>query len=300
MAKPTSKASVDPLAPGSHALITGGSSGIGKATARLLLKRGMNVTLLARDPAKLEASRAELAVAIQSEQRIGIMSVDVSDRPRLEASVAESIATLGSPSLLVTSAGIAHPGYFSDLPIDIFERTMAVNYFGTLYAIRAVLPAMLKAGHGHLALVSSGAGLVGLYGYTPYSPSKFALRGLAEALRGELKPSGIGVSIVYPPDTDTPQLAEENKTKPAETKAITATADTWSADGVATAIVTGIAQNRFSITPGTEMRVLNRFHSVLAPALNRYFDQLVAKVRRKQALNPEEVTAAAQNVSPDA
>ncbi|MEO1210847.1 MAG: SDR family oxidoreductase [Cyanobacteria bacterium J06638_20] len=300
MAKRTSKASAEVLAPGSHALVTGGSSGIGKATARQLLERGMNVTLLARDPAKLDAARAELAMASQPEQRIEIVSVDVSDRPQLEVAIAGAIATLGTPSLLVTSAGIAHPGYFSDLPIDIFERTMAVNYFGTLYAIRAVLPAMLAAGRGHLALVSSGAGLLGLYGYTPYSPSKFALRGLAEALRGELKPSGIGISIVYPPDTDTPQLAEENKTKPAETKAITATADTWSADGVATTIVDGIAQNRFAITPGTEMRVLNRFHSVLAPALNRYFDQLVAKVKREQASNADKPPASAQNMSPDA
>jgi len=287
------------LMPGAHALITGGSSGIGKATAKRLLEQGMNVTLLARDAAKLEATRSELAAITRSEQRIGVAVADVSDRPQVEQAVAGAIATLGTPSLLVTSAGIAHPGYFSDLPIDIFERTMAVNYFGTLYAIRAVLPAMLEAGRGHLALISSGAGLVGICGYTPYSPSKFALRGLAESLRAELKPNGIAVSIVYPPDTDTPQLVEENKTKPAETKAITATADTWSADGVAGAIVAGIAQNRFAITPGTEMRVLHRFHSVLAPALNRYFDQLIAKVRREQALNPDGKTAA-QNVSPEA
>lgn len=295
MAKPAGGESV--LVPGSHALITGGSSGIGKATARRLLERGMNVTLLARDTTKLEAARTELSAVARSDQRIETVAADVSDRPQLEAAIAGAIATLGTPSLLVTSAGIAHPGYFSELPIEIFERTMAINYFGTLYAVRAVLPSMLAAGKGHLALISSGAGLVGIYGYTPYSPSKFALRGLAEALRGELKPNGIGISIVYPPDTDTPQLVEENKTKPAETKAITATAETWSADGVAAAIVTGIAQNRFAITPGTEMWVLNRFHSLLAPALNRYFDQLIAKVRREQGLLSDGTKAAAQNMS---
>ena len=134
---------------------------------------------------------------------------------------------------------MAHPGYFQELPLEIFERTMAVNYFGTLYSIKAVLPSMLERQRGHLVLVSSGVGLIGIFGYTPYSPSKFALRGLAESLRGELKPAGIHLSIVYPPDTDTPQLQQENRTKPPETKQIAATAEMWSAEGVASEILRG-------------------------------------------------------------
>lgn len=63
---------------------------------------------------------------------------------------------MGTPDILVTSAGIAHPGYFAELPVEIFERSMAVNYFGTLYAIKSVLPAMLEQKRGHLALISSG------------------------------------------------------------------------------------------------------------------------------------------------
>ena len=93
--------------------------------------------------------------------------------------------------------------------MDVHERTMQVNYFGSLYCVNAVLPYMTKAQKGQIVLVSSGAGLVGLYGYTPYSPSKFALRGLAESMRQELKDQGIRVSIVYPPDTDTPGWREE-------------------------------------------------------------------------------------------
>lgn len=114
---------------------------------------------------------------------------------------------------------------------------MATNYFGSLYCIKAALPAMQA--NSHIVLVSSGAGLIGIYGYSAYSPSKFAVRGLAESLRGELK-VGVGISIIYPPDTDTPQLAEENKTKPPATKLITATAKVWSAEAVAKEIVKGI------------------------------------------------------------
>lgn len=262
-----------------HIIITGGSSGIGKATAQRLFSQGANVSIIARDRAKLEQAKAEIEpCCLRPSQQVLALSADVANRLQAEQAVNRAIEQLGSPDVLMTCAGIAHPGYFRELPIEIFERTMAVNYFGSLYCIRATLPAMEQQGKGQIVIISSGAGLVGIYGYTPYCPSKFALRGLAESLRGELKRSGIGVSIVYPPDTDTPQLAEENKTKPPETKAITATASLWSADAVAQAILKGIEQRSFMITPGQEMTVLARLHSLIGPGLQWYFDRLVAQV----------------------
>jgi 3-dehydrosphinganine reductase len=106
------------------------------------------------------------------------------------------------------------------------------------------------------------------------------LRGLAESLRGELKPLGIRVSIVYPPDTDTPQLAAENRTKPPETKLITETAGIWQAEAVAREIVKGIEKGTFAIAPGLEMKLLTRFHSLLTPVLNWYFDRIVNQVSK--------------------
>ncbi len=266
-----------------HAVITGGSSGIGKATALRLASRGANITIVARDPARLAAAKAEIE-AVRSTPTTTVLTIaaDASVRSQAEQAMQTAIHQLGAPDLLVTSAGIAHPGYFRELPIEIFEQTMAINYFGSLYCIKAALPAMEQRQQGHLVLISSGAGLIGIYGYTPYSPSKFALRGLAEALRGELKVAGIGVSIVYPPDTDTPQLVAENRTKPPETKQITATAETWSADAVAQTIITGVEKRSFTITPGQEMTVLARLHSLIAPGLNWYFDRLVQKVRQAE------------------
>jgi 3-dehydrosphinganine reductase len=264
-----------------HAIITGGSSGIGKAVAKLLAREGANISLIARDRHKLETAQQEItAVTIDYKQQILIQTADVAQRESIDLAIQNAIAQLGAPELLITSAGMAHPGYFAEIPLEVFEQTMAINYFGSLYSIKAVLPAMKQQHRGRIVLISSAAGLIGVYGYTAYCPSKFALRGLAESLRGELKPQGIGVTIVYPPDTDTPQLAAENKIKPPETKKITATAKTWTAEAVAQQIIQGVNRNKFAIAPGLELTILNRFHSLLLPGLNWYFEQLTHEIVR--------------------
>ncbi len=264
-----------------HVIITGGSSGIGKALAILLAQQGANITLIARDRQKLETARQEImAVTLNPTQEIFTTTADVSHQPSIAQAITEAIAKLGTPKLLITSAGITHPGYFAQIPLKVFEQIMAVNYFGTLYSIKAVLPKMLERKSGSIVLISSGAGLIGIYGYSAYCPSKFALRGLAESLRGELKPQGINLTIVYPPDTDTPQLAAENKIKPAETKKITATAKILTAKAVAEQILWGVEHKRFAIAPGTELTILNRFHSLLTPLLNWYFDKIVSETNK--------------------
>ncbi|MGR3277210.1 SDR family oxidoreductase [Acaryochloris marina NIES-2412] len=265
-----------------HVMITGGSSGIGKATACLFASQGANLSLIARTPSQLELAVQEIKSAHPKGQALAL-TADVADREALTQAIHTATDQLGPPDILVTAAGMARPGYFQDIPLEVFEQTMAVNYFGTLYAVKAVLPLMEERQRGHIVLISSGAGLVGLFGYTPYSPSKFALRGLAESLRGELKGTGIGLSIVYPPDTDTPQLEAENKTKPPETKNITASAEMWQPEDVAQEIVNGIKNQKFVVAPGLEMGLLAKLHSVLAPGLNWYFDRIVTKTRSQSS-----------------
>lgn len=258
-----------------HVLITGGSSGIGLALARQAAAAGARVSLVARDPAKLATARAAVGGATFT------AAADVAVEAQLLAAIAAAERAQGPVDVLIASAGVARPGYFEEVPVAVFERTMAVNYFGTLYALKAVVPGLRARGRGAVVLVSSGAGLHGFFGYTPYSPSKFALRGLAEALRAEMKDTGVHVMIVYPPDTDTPQLAEENLTKPVETRAITAGGGLWTAEAVAKVTLDGLARRRFSVTPGWQVTALAWLNSILAPVLYWSFDRTARQARAK-------------------
>lgn len=265
---------------GRHALITGGSSGIGLALAAQLAAEGWNLSLIARRADGLAHARKALCSEHDvSNAQVQTFSADVVDYEAVKNVTAAAIDAYGPPELAVTSAGVARPGYFDTLGIDIFRTAIEVNYLGTVHAVKAVLPAMRRQGRGRIVMVSSGAGLVGLFGYSAYAPSKFAVRGFAESLRGELAREGIGVSIAYPPDTDTPQLVEENRYKPPETKRITAQAGVWSADAVARVILDGVRRNRFAITPGWQIWALYRLHSLIGPVLQRHFDRLARRAR---------------------
>ena len=277
-----------------HALVTGGSSGIGFELARQLATAGYSLSLVARGETRLKQAAAELEHCfVRPNQRIYVHAADVAVAAEAEAAVADASRELGVPDLVITSAGIAVPGYFEDIPLEVFERSMQVNYFGSLYVARAALPAMRARRQGRIVFISSGAGLMGLFGYASYAPGKFALRGLAEGLRAELKADGVGVSIAYPPDTDTPMLAEENKTKPLETKLMTAVVKTWTAPAVASCVMRGIRRGKFAITPGAAIWAMNRMPGIVLPVLHWYCGRLAASVRDKRPRREPRLTQAA-------
>ncbi|RYV02230.1 short-chain dehydrogenase [Shewanella sp. OPT22] len=264
-----------------HAIITGGSSGIGKAVAKLLLEQGNKVTLIARCETKLNQVVAEFSSVLTDNEQLDYYSADVADEKQIHHAIKQATDSSELKKVLILSAGLAEPGYFESTDTITHKKSMDINYFGSLYPIQAILPHMKKAHSGHIVMISSGAGLVGIHGYTSYSPSKFALQGLAESMRSELKNMGINLSIAFPPDTDTPMLEQEMQTKPPETCEITGSGSLYSPEFVAKSILNGINKKKFSIYPGKEMYLLGKLHSFIYPVLNWYFDRIIGKHQKR-------------------
>lgn len=265
---------------GRHAIVTGGSSGIGLACAAELAAHGARISLIARRESVLAEAARTLAGAATA-------SADVADAATLANAIARLESQQGSCDILVTSAGQARPGRFSELDDDVFRTMIEVDYFGTLHAIRTVVPGMVARRSGAIVAVSSAAGLLGIYGYTAYAPAKFAVRGLMEALRGELRPHSVYIGCVFPSDVDTPQLAEETCYKPAETAAISGTVTPIAATQVARAVIRGIKRRRFAIYPDARIALLGRVASVAAPTLTRLMDHKIDKVSRAGQQPPD-------------
>ncbi len=272
---------------GKTALITGGSSGIGLAMARRLAAQGADVWLLARDPRKLESACAEVSAArLRPNQQVRTIAADISDNSGLSTRL-EPFLREHTPDVLVNCAGITYPGLFGTLDLAIYRQTMEINYFGTLHATRLIAPGMIERRSGTIINVNSLVGIHGLYGYAAYAASKFAQRGLSDALRYELKPHGIQVSIAFPSDTDTPQLAFEESLKPPALKALAdANNKPAPADDVARRILDGAARGKYMIFPTNDARMLYLAYVLLPGDLFcRFVDGLMRKAHRQAAHN---------------
>ena len=233
-------------------LITGGSSGIGLAAAKELASVGAEVWLAARRPDLLATALKDVQAARRDPAQIcGITSADVSDFKQATRIIEEVTKSACVPDVLVNSAGISQPGYVQDLSPEVFEHLMQVNYLGTVYVTAAALPGMMKRGSGHIINLSSIAGYMGVFGYSAYGATKYAVAGYSEVLRAEMKFHGIRVSVAFPPDTDTPQLAYETPFKPEEMKALEGGTKPLSAEKVVHSILQQAEKGRFMIFPGT-------------------------------------------------
>jgi len=265
---------------GTVSVITGASMGIGRATARLIVSRGGSVVLIARGQEALSDAAVEFTqLATGAGQFVETIAADTTDG-QIAPALGDLVERRGVPDHLINCVGAAHPGYLRDLTLDDFRDQLRVNYMGQLIPTLALLPHLVEAGKGHVSFISSMMGYFGMIGYGAYAPSKFAVVGLAEALRHELKPYGIGISVLFPPDTDTPGMVNENKTKPAETAIMSESVGLLSPDTVARTFVDGIAAGKFSIHPKGSGLIwrLNRY----APSLVRFvMDRDLKKAMRK-------------------
>jgi len=253
-----------------NVFVFGGSSGIGFETALALFARGSNVVIFARNKEKLKNAIELINLERKSDsQKIEYVSVDVSDNKAVKNAVDDAVKKIGKPQLLINCAGRAYPKKFEDISFEQFDETMKINLYGIWNTVSAVFPYMKEEG-GYIVNTSSISGFLGVFGYTDYTASKFAIMGFSESLRDEFQFHNISVSVLCPPDTETPGFKTENKTKPVETAALSQNAKLLQAEDVAKALIKGIQKGKKIIIPG--------FDGKMTYLLKRLFPWLVRMI----------------------
>jgi len=272
---------------GKNALVTGGSSGIGLAIARRLTTLGANVWLLARrEELLLDAQRILKGLKVNDAEIVETIPCDVTSKSSLLKSLG-AVCEKVPFHFCFNSAGVAEPGDFLSLSEDKFRWMMDVNYFGIVNTCQIVLPGMLEHKSGHIINISSVVGYLSAPFYSAYGPTKMAVRALTETLRAEYRHSGVRFSIVYPPDTQTPQLDYENQFKPDLLKEVEKGMGVMDPDVVAAATLKGVERKRFHILPGGSnwlmfhaARLLNEGAFAL---LDSELDQAESRLRKKSS-----------------
>lgn len=239
---------------GKMAVITGGSSGLGLALAMQLAKRGAKIILIARNREKLEVARNQIKTSGGS---ANIYSSDVSSIESITDTFKKIVLDVGEPDILINSAGVLREGYFDQLSVETFREVIETNYFGVLNSIKAALPSIIRS-KGRIVNIASVAGLMGVFGYTAYCSSKFALAGLSESLRYEMNPLGVKVHLVCPSEFVSAMTLNLNDTRTPENKAHTLTIPEYDIDTMVRDTIRGMEKNKFLIVPGLLCRLTVR------------------------------------------
>jgi len=229
-------------------LITGAAKGLGRGMALAFAKKGHALVLVDIDSNALEQTAVEIR---EGGAKCHHYVVDVSNRGQVNELADKVTSEVGGIDMLINNAGVVVVGEFLDVPLEEWERIMAINFWGTVYMIMAFLPGMVKRGSGHVVNVSSMGGLAGSPAETHYGASKFAIFGMSEALYNEVVNKGIKVTLVCPSPIETNILASAryygfNKGYEQEVWSF------WSTPfdkGIAE-IVRGIEKGKFLVIPG--------------------------------------------------
>ena len=186
---------------GDVAVVTGAGSGIGRALAQQLNAAGSALAIADND----EMGLAETVASLPSKQAaLSTHILDVSDEAAVRSFAEDVVSRHGRVTLLINNAGVAMIGTFEELSLDDWRWLMGINFWGVVYGVKYFLPVLKQQPRAHIANLSSVFGLVAPTGQSPYSASKFAVRGFTEALRHELEGSSVSVSCVHPGGIHTP------------------------------------------------------------------------------------------------
>ncbi|WP_235296340.1 SDR family oxidoreductase [Portibacter marinus] len=173
--------------------ITGASSGLGESFAKSLSKRGGHIILSSRRKSELQRVQSELL----NPEKSRIVTVDMEQSASIDAA-SQSILDLEKVDIAILNAGISQRSSALDTDLEVEEKIMAVNYFGVVRAAKNILPTMLRSGFGHLVIISSVTGKIGVPHRSTYAASKHALHGYFDSLRAELEEKGIKITMICP------------------------------------------------------------------------------------------------------
>ncbi len=260
-------------------LITGASAGIGRATALAFGQRGDRVLAVARSQERL----AQLVNELGGAERAAAVPTDVTDADATASMARTVLRDFGLPDVVVANAGIGLDAQFTETTDEQLRAVMEVNLFGVVRTIRPFITPMVERGSGRLLLVSSVVGKRGIPFYTAYSASKFALHGLAEALRTELYDTGVTVGVICPSSTTSEFQERLLRSGPSQRRVRPMK---HSAESVARAIVRMAGSRRRERVLSVEGKLLS-LTNMIAPG---FLDALLHRVlvrRRQRKQQPE-------------
>lgn len=258
--------------------ITGGSTGIGLALARQLGQQGAKVAIFARNRDKLHAAK-QLINNESPQAPVAVFEVDAQHYDDLKRAFEAAKQELGSPSILINCVGRALPDHFEKIPPKQMEDTLRTN-FGSMWNACHIALDMMKTTGGTMVNTSSVGGFVGVFGYSDYSASKFAIIGFSEVLKQELQQYNIKVQVLCPPDTATPGFETENLTKPEETKRISGNAKLMTPEQVAAYTLKAMQGKQFMVIPNFDGRLTYFMKRYFPFIVNKIMDQSIKAVQK--------------------
>ncbi|BAN50162.1 SDR family oxidoreductase [Metapseudomonas resinovorans] len=266
---------------GKVAIITGASSGIGRALAQQLAAQGCHLALADIDAEGLEVTTAPLR---SPDLRVSTHTLDVADRDAMHGFAEQVLAHHGRAHLVINNAGVAVSQTIEEMRYDDFEWLMGINFWGVVHGTKAFLPHLLAQGEGHIVNLSSIFGIVSVPTQGAYNASKFAVRGFTEALRQELCHTPIKVSCVHPGGirTNIARSARfyqgvDGKSDAGKAAARFDQLARTSAEQAARVILDGIRAGRPRILIGADARFLDRLQRLLPANYPRLLAKLLIK-----------------------
>jgi short-subunit dehydrogenase len=253
-------------------LITGASEGIGRASVRAFAARGDRIVAVARNEERLRTLETEVPDASQ----LSFHVADVADAASMTAMAEAVLADGGAPDVVLANAGVGLDALFVETTDEALQRVLEINVVGLVRTVRPFVPGMLERGRGRILLVSSIVGKRGIPHYAAYSASKFALHGIADALRAELYGTGVSVGVVCPASTSTDFQKHADRIGPAQHRV---RPRRHTPESVAHAIVRMAGSTRREMILGMEAKLMT-FVDAIAPGI---IDRVLARMltRRK-------------------